>query len=284
MINFVEVIGDLNLRKFIPISRTIFTVVILIIIFNFLLGLIKKYLLKKVKTKKQISNVEIFSKMFKYVFLLILVFSAIFSYSGSWTGLGLTVGLLSAALGWALQKPITGIAAWIMLITKRPFEIGDRVIIGKVKGDIKDISLTHIYVREIGGIVAGEETSGRIIMIPNSILFDQNIINYTSDEDYILDQVVVAITYESDLDKATKLVLESVKKVTKEFIDKTKKSYVRTFFQPSGVNVHVRYFSPAKRIQEISSNVTKEIFDKIKKTKGVEIAYPHTEVVFRKKK
>lgn len=265
-----------------PIIRTIIILIILIVIFNIILISIKRKLLKRARTKKQISNIEIFSRIFKYIFLLILIISAIFSYAGSWTGLGLAVGLMSAALGWALQKPITGIAAWIMVVTRRPFEIGDRVIIGTVRGDVTDISLTHIYIQEIGGIVAGEENSGRIIMVPNSTLFEQNIINYTSIDEYVLDQVVVTVTYESNLDKAIEIVLESAKKYRKEF-DIKKEPYVRTYFQPSGISVHVRYFSPAKRLQEISSDITKEIFERIMKTKDVEIAYPHTEVVFRKK-
>lgn len=270
---------------YVPLIRTIIIVVVVFIIFSFIVTLIKRSLLKRVKRKRQISNIELFSRVLKYIFLLILVLLAISSYSGSWAGFGIWVGLFSAALGWALQKPITGIAAWIMIITKRPFELGDRVIISDMKGDVIDITLTHIYLREIGGIVAGEENSGRIIMVPNSILFEQKIVNYTKQDEYVLDQVVTLVTYESNLDKAIKIALESAKKHTKEFIGMTKQEpYVRTFFQPSGINVHVRYFAPATRLQEFSSIITKEIFDRIMKTKGVEIAYPHTEVVFRKKK
>lgn len=273
-----------QLRDIMPLLRTFITVIVLIIVFNFLLRVVKRRFLRLAKTKRQVSNVEIISRISKYVFLLILIISAIFSYSGNWAGLGLTVGLMSAAVGWALQKPITGIAAWIMIVTRRPFEIGDRVIIGEVRGDVMDISLTHIYIHEVGGIVAGEENSGRVIMVPNSILFEQNITNYTSKDEYVLDQVVVTVTYESNLDKAIEISLESAKKHVKKFIEETKKEpYTRTYFQPSGISVHVRYFAPAKMLQEISSDITKEIFDRIRKTKNVEIAYPHTEVVLRRK-
>ncbi|MCK4521832.1 MAG: mechanosensitive ion channel family protein, partial [Nanoarchaeota archaeon] len=201
------------------------------------------------------------------------------------TGLGVTVGLFTAALGWALQKPITGIAGWIMLVVKRPFDIGDRIIIGKVRGDVDDITLTHIYIKEIGGIVSGEENSGRIVMVPNSKLFEQDIINYTLQDEYVLDQVAVTVTYECNLDRAIKIALEAAKKCARDFIKQTgKKPYALTYFEPNGINVRVRYFAPAKHLQEISSAITKEIFDNIRKTKSVEIAYPHTEVVFRKKK
>ncbi len=282
--DFVQLITG-NIEKFIPIIRTIIIVVVTILIFNSILFFIKKRLLKRAKTKKQKSNVEIFHKVLKYLFILIILLFAVFSYAGSWAGFGLSVGLLSAALGWALQKPISGIAGWIMVIIKRPFEIGDRIIIGDVRGDVIDLTLTHIYIAEIGGIVKGEENSGRIIMVPNSLLFEKSIINYTQESEYVLDQVATPVTFESDLDKVEKIFIESAKKYTRDVIKITKKQpYLRTYFQAHGILVHVRYMSPAKRIQEVSSIITREIHKRMMETKGVELAYQHTEVLFRKKK
>ena len=281
MNNIYEVINEF--RVFIPMVRTIITVIIVFVFFSFILGVVKKGLLKKAKRKRQISNIEIFSKVLKFVFLVMLVIFALSSYAGSWAGLGIGIGLFSAALGWALQKPITGVAAWIMIVTKRPFHIGDRVIIGNVRGDVSDITLTHIYLREIGGIVAGEENSGRIIMVPNSILFEQNITNYTQHDEYILDQVTFTVTHDSNLDKAMEICKESMKKLTKDIIKETKKEpYIRTYFQSDGISVHARYYAPAKNIQEYSSNMTKNIFDKIRKTKGVKFAHPQRDIVVRK--
>ena len=274
-----------NIEKFIPLGRTILTVVVILIIFELILNLSKRTLLKTVKTKKQKSNVKILSKVLKYIFFIIIVISAIFSYAGSWTGWGLTMGLFSAALGWALQKPITGFAAWIMMVSKRPFEIGDRIIIGKFKGDVVDITLTHIYIAEIGGLVAGEENSGRIIMVPNAIMFEQNITNYTSKDEIVLDQVAVNITIESNLHKGENIVLDAAKKFTKEIIKKTnKKPYTRVYFKPNGVDLRVRYFSPAKQLQEISSNISKEVYHQIRKTKNVNFAYPHNDIIMSKKR
>ncbi|MBU0957505.1 MAG: mechanosensitive ion channel family protein [Nanoarchaeota archaeon] len=268
-----------------PFIRTIITIIIAIVVFNIIIALIKKALLKKAKSKRQISNIQIFSKVLTIVFALIVVLIAVFTYAGSWGGLGLSLGLFSAALGWALQKPITGIAAWIMIVIRRPFEIGDRVIIGTVRGDVVNISLTHIYLKEIGGIVAGEENSGRTIMVPNSILFEQNIINYTLDNDYILGEVITTITYGSDIDEAIKLSKKAAEKITKEIIEKyNKEPYVRTYFQPSGMNIHLRFLAESRKLQETTSEVTQEIFRLIKKSKDVKIAYPHTEIVFKDRK
>ena len=268
-----------------PYFRTVISVLVMFIVLNLIVTFVGKFLLKRVKRKSQISNVKIFSKVLRLVILIVLVLFAISSYENSWAGLGLGLGLFTAALGWALQKPITGIAGWILIVVKRPFEIGDRIIIGNVKGDLVDITLTHLFLHEVGGIVGGEENSGRIIMVPNSTMFEKNIINYTAQDDYMLDQVIVLITFESDLDEASKIVLDSANKELKDFLKKlAKKPYVRTYFQKDGIEVAVRYLSPAVRLPEFSSRITQEIFRRIKKSKKVSIAYPHLEVLIRDKK
>jgi small-conductance mechanosensitive channel len=62
--------------------------------------------------------------------------------------------------------------------------------------------MTHIFLNEVGGTILGDEKSGRTVMIPTSIIFEEKVTNYTEKNDYILDEVNTTITYESDLDKA----------------------------------------------------------------------------------
>ncbi len=272
-----------SLEAFFPILVVLVVAVIAYILFGFALRASRRALLQRARTKKQVGSIEAFSRIFKYAFLFLLIVLIAFYYSKSWTGLGLSIGLLSAALGWALQKPITGMAAWLMIVFNRPFAIGDRVIIGTVKGDVIDITLTHIYLKEVGGIILGEENSGRVVMVPNSILFEQNITNYTLQDEYVLDQVILAITYTSDLNKAIEICSNAVAIVKNKYSGAIKKeSYIRNSFQPSGVNVSVRYFVLANRLQEVSSYITEEIFTSIKNSKEVKIAYPHTEIILKK--
>ncbi len=283
MIDFSNIVDTLNGSGRLLI--TIVVVLLLIFLFNFILRLVKKQMLIKAKSKKEISNIKIFTRMLNVVFVVLILFIAFFSYLGSWTGLGIFAGLLTASLGFALQKPITGIAAWLMIIIKRPFNIGDRIIIGNVRGDVYDISMSHIYLDEVGGAVDTEDSSGRTILVPNSILFEQNIINYTLMDDYVLSEVLVDVTYESDLDKAINIAQESALKIVKNFIKETNKEpKVRVKMNASSITLKVRFFAPVKKMAEIKSDITREIFLRIKKEKNVEIAYPHTEVIFKDKK
>ncbi len=284
MVDFLAFLYNLG-DKLIPLWRTIITIIIFLFLFNITLNTLKKVLLKRAKTKHVKSNIKIFSKIAKYGAFLAIAIFAIFTYAGSWTGLGLSVGLFSAALGWALQKPITGIAGWIMVVIKRPFDIGDRIIIGKVRGDVADITLTHVYVQEIGGLVGGEENSGRVVMIPNSKLFEQDIINYTMQDEYVLSQVAVTLTFESNVDKAIDLAVDAAKKRTSNIIKETKeKPYTRVSFKQNGMEIRTRFLAPAKQVQEYTSNVAKEVYDRLSKEKSIEISYPQAVIALRKKR
>jgi small-conductance mechanosensitive channel len=284
MVSFLDALGTLGIEV-IPIIRTIIIVFVLFLIFSFALGIVKKTLMKRSKNKKYRTNVENFSRLFKIAVFIVLVIVAIFSYVGSFTGLGIAAGLVTAALGWALQRPITGIAAWIMVVVKRPFNIGDRIIIGDVKGDVKDITLTHIILDEVGGLVNSEVVSGRVIMVPNYLLYELNIINYTQQHDYIIGETIVQVTYESNLDKAIKLAYNAAVKYTQEASERLKqKPMIRISMAGSGIDIKVRFYGEAYSIQRVTSDITKEIYDKIGKEKDVEIAYPHSEIVFKDKK
>jgi small-conductance mechanosensitive channel len=279
---------SLHLEPYMGIIRIIVVIIIAIIVFSLISRLIKRILLKKIKTKKHVSNVSTFIDLLRYLFIIFLLIIVFSTYYGRWSDFGFIAGLLTVALGWALQKPISGVVAWLILTIKRPIHIGDRVIISNTKGDITDITLTHIFLDEVGGTIIGEEKSGRTVMLPTSIIFEEEIINYTHQDDYILDEVTTAITYESDLKKAEELIIKSVEKIMKPIWKKfpkriTREVHNRLLFKDSGIDITVRYFTIVTNRNQISTDIRREIFNQIRNTKEVEIAYPHTEVLFREK-
>jgi small-conductance mechanosensitive channel len=280
MFGFEEARGFLEKNLLLVILLVV--ALIIIFAFNFAMRIVKGRMLQRAKTKQQISHIKIFARIINVLFVLILILVIIFSYMGDWTGFGIFAGLFTAALGFALQRPITGIVAWLMIVIKRPFNIGDRVSIGGVKGEVYDISLTHVYIDEIGGTTQSEDLSGRNIMVPNYLLFEQNIINYTMVDDFVLGEVAVDITYESNLEKAKKIVLEAGKKFSQEFLEK-KEPYIRVSMESSSIKLKYRFFAPAKKVNELISGINEEILRRVKKEKKVDIAYPHTAFVMKKK-
>ena len=276
----VEIFGTFNGN----LTKVIIAISAIILIYFFTNITLRSILLKKSKTKKMRHNVIVFSGLTTYIIIFLVIVFLIISLTGGITGIGITAGLLTAALGWALQRPITGIAAWLMVIITKPFEIGDRIVIGSVRGDVSNITITHIYLNEFGGTIGGEETSGRTVIIPNSVLFEQNVINYTDRDEYILDEVGFTITYSSHIELAKKIAKETAEKITKDFIEKVpSKPFVRSNFQASGIDIRLRYYTIASKRDDVHSKITEEIFKEIMKEKKIEFAYPHTEIYLNKR-
>src|SRR6266508_2738277 len=115
-------------------------------------------------------------------------------------------GLLSAGLAIALKEPVSNLAGWAFIIWRRPFEVGDRVQIGPHAGDVIDLGLFQFTLNEIGAWVQADQSSGRIIHIPNGKVFTDPVANYNKGFRYIWNEVPVVVTFESDWRKAKQIL------------------------------------------------------------------------------
>ncbi len=115
-------------------------------------------------------------------------------------------GLLSAGLAIALKEPVSNLAGWAFIIWRGPFEVGDRVQIGPHAGDVIDLGVFQFTLNEIGAWVQADQSSGRIIHIPNGKVFTDPIANYNKGFRYIWNEVPVVVTFESDWRKAKQIL------------------------------------------------------------------------------
>jgi small-conductance mechanosensitive channel len=239
--------------------------VVLAVVTLLVLLLIKKYTTRLMRSyadpraqKKE--NVSRFLRTWNWAWRFIIGVFVIIALSGSLKLLGLSAAFLGMMLGWSLQAPVTGIAAWLMILLKRPFRIGDRIIIGNIIGDVTDITLTHVILNQVGGTVGGEERSGRGVLVPNAILFGQIITNYTLEEKYVLDEVPVRLTFDSDYEVAKNIMLNAAREVTADIIAETgQEPFLRCEFFDAGILVRLRYQAVPARRQELSSLITENI-------------------------
>jgi small-conductance mechanosensitive channel len=261
--------------------RSVLTLVVVFVLYKLITKVVRRYLNAHAHKPENADNFLLF---WKYAWIGVGLVFAVVSFGGSLTSLGLSAAFLGMVLGWSLQAPVTGIAAWLMILLKRPFRIGDRVIISGIIGDVTDISLTHVHLNQVGGTISGEEKSGRGVLIPNATLFQQVIHNYTIESTHILDEVPVLITFGSDLDEATRILLEAARHVTGEIIQDTgEEPFIRAEIADSGLRVRLRYQTLAVDRQRISSEVCQIVFREFAKSSSVEFAYPHTRVLLDQK-
>src|SRR5690606_30758114 len=106
----------------------------------------------------------------------------------------------------ALRDPLMCVAGWLFLLVRRPYSVGDRIEIQGQIGDVIDIRMFQTYMLEVGGWLQGEQATGRISMVPNSIVFSSSVANYTQGFDFIWDEMVVRLSFESDWRRAKTLL------------------------------------------------------------------------------
>ena len=115
-------------------------------------------------------------------------------------------GLLSAGLAIALKEPVSNLAGWAFIMWRRPFEVGDRVQIGSHAGDVIDLGVFQFTLNEIGAWVNADQSTGRIIHVPNGKVFTDPVANYNKGFRYIWNEVPVVVTFESDWRKAKQIL------------------------------------------------------------------------------
>ncbi len=196
-----------------------------------------------------------------------------------------TIGVVAAGfagmlLGWSLQAPVSGLAAWVLITLMRPFRIGDRVLFPSLglTGDVKKVGLMYTLLDQVGGAIASEEAIGRDILIPNAMLFSQVAINYTPQAvgAFFLDEVVIRITYDSDWDTCEEILLNAARAVTADIIKETEQEpYIRSDIWDYGILMRLRYMTMAKDRPRITHELVKLIFKEVQAHPSVDMAIPY---------
>ena len=119
-----------------------------------------------------------------------------------WYTAAASLGLVSLVLGLALQAPITSFFAWIYILARQPYQVGDRIQIGDATGDVIQVGYLDTTLWEFGGpYLSTDHPSGRIIKFPNANVLSQPVYNYTWPLfPYRWDEVRFQVAYTSDLD------------------------------------------------------------------------------------
>jgi len=201
------------------------------------------------------------------------------------------LGLFSAGLAIALQGPITDIAGWLFLLIRRPFEVGDRVQIGQHAGDVIDIRLFQFSLLEIGNWVDADQSTGRILDVPNRKIFNEVLANYTQGFEYIWNEIPVLITFESDWEQAKRLLQEivdrhagdtsqaaalQVQRASRRYLIRYSKftPIVYTKKSTSGVLLSIRYLCQARRRRSSEEEIWEDVLRTLSQYPTIKFAYP----------
>ena len=154
------------------------------------------------------------ARLVSYTLILLL---AIITFTGKVEYFTIAIGLISAGLAFALQEVILSFAGWIAIFGSNIYKPGDRIEINKVKGDVIDIGLTRTTLMEIGEWVNSDNYSGRIVQVSNANVFKGPVHNYSTDFPFVWDEIVLPISYSSDIHLANQIIKETAEKNLMEY-------------------------------------------------------------------
>ncbi len=199
------------------------------------------------------------------------------------------LGLIGAGLAVALREPLLSIAGRLAIFAGHMFNMQDRVEINKLTGDIIDIGFFYTRMLEIGNWIGGDQVTGRIVQFPNAQIFGTPIFNYTQNFSYIWDEVKLPVTYDSNLEQASKILTDVGGEYTREFLPGAQEQLEemrRYFVVPSielkpvvyvkvtsnWLELTMRYIVHPKKRRPASSSIYGEVFQRVQKRHDITIA------------
>ena len=128
------------------------------------------------------------------------------------------IGLVTAGLAFALQNVVTAVAGYSVILRGNTFRVGDRIVMGGVRGDVIALSFLQTTIMEMGQPppvqsaspavwVQSRQYTGRVVTVSNGQIFTNPVFNYTRDFPYIWEEMMIPVAYTDDRAKAEEILL-----------------------------------------------------------------------------
>ena len=208
---------------------------------------------------------------------------------------GIFLGIIGAGLALSLQETLVCIAGWLVFIVRRPYDIGDRIEIDGKIGDVIGVSVFQTTMLEVGNWVKADQSTGRMLIIPNSMLIRHAVYSYAKGFPFVWDEISVVVTFESDWQGAEELMLEKaeveadkiepqVKRQIRRMQDRYAIHYehltptVYTRIADNGVDLALRYLCPVRERRAITHRLSRNILQAFAGHPRIDFAYPTTRI------
>ena len=230
-------------------------------------------------------------KWTSYLCYGLYTFAVVMLWLPSIAGLSTFLGLFAAGIAVVLRDPLVNLVGWLFILWRQPFQMGDRIQVDHHAGDVIDISIFQFTLMEIGNWVDMDQSTGRIIHIPNNRIFQEPIANYSQGFKYIWHEIPVLITFESDWEAAKSILFiqlnqhaEHLSKSAEEHLRRAGRKYmisyskltptVYTTVRESGILLTLRYLCDPRRRRGSEQVLWESILREFAKNDDISLAYP----------
>lgn len=208
------------------------------------------------------------------------------------------IPILAFGSALALQKYTASFISYFIIIFAKLYDLGDRIRIYNVKGDVRNIGMLHTTLEEVGeDEKLGGELTGRLLHVPNLMILDYPILNYSKEysahyttisSDYMFDAVRIPISTDSDVKMARDLLEEVIIRNDEIFVKDAetifKKNYpkflseaindprVQIYIEPQRIWIQGKFVAPLRGRNELKSQILEEFITKLKEYPEIKLA------------
>jgi small-conductance mechanosensitive channel len=221
--------------------------------------------------------------------------------------LATALALIAAGLAFALQKVVTAVAGYFVILRGKTFNVGDRITMGGVRGDVIALGFIQTRIMEMGQPPSVEEQAdpamwvqsrqytGRIVTVSNARIFDEPVYNYSLDFPFLWEEMRIPITYTANRQRAEEIMLAAAKHHTVDLQTLSQQALEdlqrRYFLKPTdlGPSVYyrltdnwleltVRFITEIHGIRNLKNKMSREILQKFDEA-GIGIASTTFDIV-----
>ena len=212
--------------------------------------------------------------------------------------IALLVPMLTLAVALALQRYTASFFSYFVIVFSGIYVIGDRIRIGNIKGDVREVGLLHTTLEEVGeDEKLGGELTGRILYLPNLIILDQPVLNYSKDysmqseaiaSDFMFDEVRIPITLDSNVEKASALLEDILKSQEETYVKDAKQKFqdgyprflgeamngprMLIFVEPQRIWIKGKFVAPVRNRNDVKSNISLQFIKETRASSDIKLA------------
>ncbi len=252
----------------------IFYIVLFTVLLIFISNTVKRLLVARVlgHTTLDLGAQQAIGTILRYIIITIGFLVILQTVGIDLTTLNVLAGAVGIGVGFGLQNVANNFISGLIILFERPIKAGDRIEVDDVHGEVKSIGARSTIIRTNDNIA---------IIVPNSKFISENVINWSHETDVIRFKIPVGVSYDSDVDLVTKLLIEVAKE--NDDVAKEPPPSVRFLkFDDSALYFELRAWSRARLHKPglFTSNLNYGIIRKFRENK-IEIPFPQRDLHIR---
>ncbi|MCR9142602.1 MAG: mechanosensitive ion channel family protein [bacterium] len=163
----------------------------------------------------------------------------------SLSGVLTILGIFGTGLVIVNKEVILNITGWFYIMIRRPFVMGNRVMMGNTIGDVLEVRLLDTTMIEVLPRDQGGQSTGRIVHIPNSLVFTHPVSNSSKEFSFNWNEIAVPLTPKSDWKKARGMLL----KIAEDCLEEIKTDDQRIQTAEESHDIHYSYLTPSVYVE-----------------------------------